>query len=111
MVTKLGQSRSIYGALEKLSATKLEPTQRRVVEAQLRSMKLSGVALDGAQKERYNEIELKLSKLSTDFSNNVLDATKKFELPLTDKKDVEGLPPSALAAASTRASSGSIQRQ
>jgi hypothetical protein len=35
-----------------------------------------GAALDGAEKERYNEIATELSALSTEFSNNVLDATK-----------------------------------
>ena len=30
------------------------------------------------------------------FSNNVLDSTKAFQLELTDKKDVEGLPDSLL---------------
>ena len=48
-----------------------------------------------------------LSKLSTDFSNNVLDATKAFVRVITDPQGVAGLPPSALGlAAQTAASKG-----
>ena len=49
--------------------------------------------------ERFNEIAQELSQLSTTFSNNVLDATKLFELVLTEQSDVDGLPESALAMA------------
>lgn len=38
-----------------------------------------GVALQGDAKARFNEIQQELSKLSTKFSNNVLDATKAFK--------------------------------
>jgi oligopeptidase A len=44
-----------------------------------------------------------LAELSTKFSNQLLDATKAFSLTLTDKADIEGLPPSALALAASRA--------
>ena len=45
------------------------------------------------------EIDVELSRLTTKFSQNVLDATNAFELVLTDKNDVAGLPATALAAA------------
>ena len=48
---------------------------------------------------------MRLSELSTAFSNNVLDATKAFELVVTDAADVEGLPPSAKGAAAEKAAS------
>lgn len=37
-----------------------------------------------------------LAKLSQKFGENVLDSTKKFEKLITDKKDIEGLPATAL---------------
>lgn len=37
-----------------------------------------------------------LAKLSEKFGENVLDATKKFEKLITEKKDIEGLPSTAL---------------
>ncbi|RZC61834.1 hypothetical protein C5167_023588 [Papaver somniferum] len=50
---------------------------------------------------------IELEKLSQKFEENVLDATKKFEKLITDKKEIEGLPASALGlAAQTAASKG-----
>ena len=98
---KLSQSKPIYEAFKGLRNSadwdKLEPAQQRIVESSLRDFELSGVGLEGETKERFNQIQLELAELSTKFSNNVLDATKAFKLKLTDKKDVEGLPPSALS--------------
>jgi oligopeptidase A len=109
---RIGQSRPVYDALVALAEdasawSKLTPAQRRAVECEIRDAKLSGVALDGAEKERYNEIAKELSALSTEFSNNVLDATKAFEHVCEDKSDVVGLPKSALElAAQTAATRG-----
>ncbi len=50
----------------------------------LRDFKLSGVALEGEKKKRYAEISARLSQLSSDFSNHVLDATQAYFKPLTE---------------------------
>ena len=55
-------------------------------------VELSGIGLAGEKLERFNQIAQELSKLATDFSNNVLDATKAFELIVTDPADMEGCP-------------------
>lgn len=100
---RVSQSEPIYQALKGIREGEewntLDEAQRRIVETHLRDMELSGIGLTGEKRERFNEIVNQLSKLSTDFSNHVLDATKAFSLELTDPKDVEGLPPSALALA------------
>lgn len=44
-----------------------------------------------------------LEKLSQKFSENVLDATKKFEKLMTDKKEIEGLPATSLGLAAQTA--------
>lgn len=95
----ISQSRPVYDALAKLEGDELSGSQRRVVDSALRSMRLAGVELTGEDKERFNEIQLKLSELGTKFQNHVLDSTGAFELILTDKAEVDGLPPSILAAA------------
>ena len=98
---KLSQSKPLYEAFKGLRNSadwdKFESAQQRIVESSLRDFELSGVGLEGETKERFNQIQLELAELSTKFSNNVLDATKAFKLKLTDKKDVEGLPDSALS--------------
>lgn len=104
--TKLSQSPAVYAALEavaKNGATALDAAQKRIVDASLAAMKLSGVGLEGEQKDAFNKNRMELAELSTKFSNHLLDATKAYSLTLTDKADVDGLPPSALALAATRA--------
>ena len=109
---RLAQSEPVFAAFEALKADSkawaaLSPAQKRVVEGELRDAVLSGVALRGEQKERYNAISQELSALSTKFSNNVLDSTKAFTKIVTDAAQVAGLPPSALAqAAQTAAAKG-----
>jgi oligopeptidase A len=106
---RLGQSQAIYQALKQLQASadwaKLEPAQQRIVTAGIRDAELAGVGLTGEKADRFNAIQLELAELSTTFSNNVLDATKAYNLDLTDPQDVAGLPPSLLgqAAQSSRA--------
>jgi oligopeptidase A len=98
--TKLSQSKPLYEAFKGIKNgaewDQLEPAQQRIVESSIKDFELSGVGLEGETKDRFNQIQLESGELSTKFSNNVLDATKAFKLRLTDKKDIEGLPPSAL---------------
>ena len=105
---RLSQSRPLYDAFAALKAdgaafSRLSDARRRAVDAELRDFTLGGVALEGEGKERFNEVQQELSRLSTQFSNNVLDATKAFKKLVTDPEVVEGLPPSALALASQQA--------
>ena len=105
---RLSQSRPLYDALAALRAddaafSRLSDARRRAVDAELRDFRLGGVALEGEQKAKFNEVQQELSKLSTQFSNNVLDSTKAFKKLVTDSAVVEGLPPSALALASQQA--------
>src|SRR5690606_17799647 len=100
---RLKQSEPIFRALEQIRTgdvwNTLDEAQRRIIDDKLREIRLAGIALEGAQRERFNEIARELSQLSTTFANHVLDATKAYELILTDKSDVEGLPPSLLRLA------------
>eukprot|EP00927_Polykrikos_kofoidii_P059652 TRINITY_DN54794_c0_g1_i1.p1 TRINITY_DN54794_c0_g1~~TRINITY_DN54794_c0_g1_i1.p1 ORF type:complete len:807 (+),score=139.98 TRINITY_DN54794_c0_g1_i1:158-2422(+) len=93
------QSRVVYDKLVLLEAAPLTEPQRRIVTSAIRSMRLSGVDLEGDTKTRFNEIALRISELATKYQNNLLDATNAFELELTDSADVAGLPATALGAA------------
>ncbi|MEE8311524.1 MAG: M3 family metallopeptidase [Candidatus Binatia bacterium] len=105
--TRLAQSRYLYDAITRLrdgeAWNTLDPTQHRIVEQLLLDARLSGVGLDGAERDRFNAIQLELAELSTRFSNNVLDATKAFALDLTLEDEVDGLPSSARALAAQAA--------
>ena len=96
---KTAQSRPIYEALVALRDgaewEKLSSVQRRIVSHKILSAELAGVALEGEKKERFNALAEEASKLSTEFSNHVLDATKAFSLTLTDPAEVDGVPQTA----------------
>ncbi|KAL7581032.1 hypothetical protein ACA910_005837 [Epithemia clementina (nom. ined.)] len=108
-LSQFSQSAPLYGALkvveEKLmdndestaSADFASSQKRRAVENSIRAMTLGGVGLEGAAKERFNGIRMRLASLSTKFSNNLLDATKAYSLTLDDASKMEGVPESAKA--------------
>jgi len=104
---RLGQSRPVYEALNHLRASddwdRLDEAQRRIAEASLLQAELAGVALDGAEKDRFVAVQTELAELGTQFSNHLLDATKAFALVLTSPSDVEGLPNSLREAAAAQA--------
>ncbi len=91
---RVGQSRRFYDLAKTLLA-QLPPdaaARRRILEKTIRGAELAGVALEGARQKRFNEIQTALAKLSNDFHNHVLDATKGFSLMLATPVEVEGLP-------------------
>lgn len=97
---RLGQSKPIYNAFKAIKESpdwqSLSEACKRIVEAQIKEAVLNGVALEDSEREEFNKIEQELERLSQKFSENVLDATKKFEKIITCKKDIEGLPATAL---------------
>jgi len=103
---RVKQSRPVYEGLVALREgdawESLDEAQRRVVEIAIRDARHAGVGLTGESRERFVEIERELSKLGSDFQNHLLDATKAFELVVSDPADTKGWPESlrALAAQS-----------
>ena len=71
----------------------------RLIERNYKNFIRGGALLSDEDKKRYTEISMELSKLSPQFSDHVLQAINKFELHVTDPKDVEGMPATALAQA------------
>jgi oligopeptidase A len=104
-LTKFSQSKPLYDALEKIEKSWenvnddsfVMKQKRRAVENSLKGMKLGGVGLEGEEKEKFNEMKLRLASLSTKFSNNVLDDTKGFSLTIDDPDKLNGVPGSAKA--------------
>ncbi len=77
---RVGQSRALYDAGKKLlnRGTVTDPTRRRILEKTVQGAELAGVALDGEKKAHFNAIQADLARLSMEFANAVLDATKAF---------------------------------
>ena len=85
--TYMSQSKPIFQALKKLKeSNELNHVQQRIIDSSYQSMFLSGIDLEGIEKERFNEIKLKLGVLSTTFSNNVLESIKKFDFYINEEE-------------------------
>ena len=94
---RISQSKTLYDSLVRLKSMRnLTDIQKRIVDSTVHGMSLNGIGLEGKDKERFNELVIELSKQSTQFSNNVLDSTKAFELYITEKDGMNNLPESAL---------------
>ncbi|XP_057491603.1 probable cytosolic oligopeptidase A [Actinidia eriantha] len=108
---KLGQSEPLYNAFKAIRESSdweaLSDARKRIVESQIKEAILNGVSLEDDKRDQFNKIQQELTRLSQKFGENVLDATKKFEKLIIDKKEIEGLPATALGlAAQTAVSKG-----
>ena len=95
-ILHMQQSKQIYEGLKQIkesdSFSKLNNAQKRVIEMKIKKAEHVGVALEGASKKRFNEIFSRIKQLEGDFTNNLIDSTKAFELIVEDPKDTEGWP-------------------
>jgi oligopeptidase A len=88
-----GEARALTGAFQ------------RYLTKTVADFKRHGAELDPAGKKRLQEIDVALAEVTTKFSENVLDATNAYELVIEDESRLQGLPPTALAAARASAQS------
>ena len=84
---------------------KLSSEELKLLEDSYKGFVRSGANLEGADKERFAEINTELAKQSLLFGENVLAETNAFQLLVTDKKDLAGLPESEVEAAAQLAKS------
>ncbi|MEE9319115.1 MAG: M3 family metallopeptidase [Granulosicoccus sp.] len=105
--TELGQNRQLYNATLSLKNSagfnSLNEAQQQEVRHSIREFELGGVSLDDKNKQRFGEIAKTLSRLTTEYSDHVLDATKAWSKIISDENELAGMPESAVAAARQRA--------
>ena len=90
---KFGQSKIIYNSLVKLKETNnFDGIKNRILDKEILEMEHRGISLNINNQKEFNVISEKLGKLSTNFSNNVLDATNSWYLILNDKSQIDGVP-------------------
>ena len=99
--TRVGQHQPLFNRYQTIVNdtaffAALEPARARAIELALRSFELSGVALPRDEQEKFAAIQSQLSTLSATFSDNVLDATQAYALPL-QQEQLTGLTESGLA--------------
>ena len=110
--TEVGQNDALYQAYHSLAErpdfARLDWAQRKIIENALRDFRLSGVALPAEQKQRFKDIAQELSKLGSQFQDNVLDATQGWTRHIDDESLLAGLPDSAKAMAAQAAAAKNL---
>lgn len=105
--TWVGQHEGLYQKYQQLAQSEqyaeLTAAQQKVIQNALRDFKLSGIGLSAEKKQRYGDIQSRLSDLSSQFSNHTLDATQAWFKHITDAADLAGLPDDAKLAAAEEA--------
>jgi len=97
VVTSLELYQAYQAIKDSPEFSKLEEAQKKIIDNALRDFHLSGIDLPDDKKKRYREIRQQLSKLTSKYEENVLDATQAWSKHITDEKQLAGLPESALA--------------
>lgn len=87
----------------------LTPEQATLLEDTWKAFIKGGANLEGAEKERYKEISMELSKLGLKFDENLLAETNGFTLHVTDRNDLAGLPESAVEPAAMLAKEKGVE--
>ncbi|HEY9322263.1 MAG TPA: M3 family metallopeptidase [Candidatus Methylopumilus sp.] len=94
--TNLSQDESLYKKYQSLKNSEvfnsLTPSQKRIIENVLREFKLGGAELNEKDKKKFKVIQEKLAKLSTQFEENILDATNEFSIFVDDLDELRGIP-------------------
>lgn len=99
--TRVGQNKPLYTRYQSIKNdselfNSLDNARKRAIELAMQSFELSGVALETDKQSEYAEIQSQLSTLSAKFSDNILDATQAYALPLSNEH-LSGLTESGLA--------------
>ncbi|MCU7846836.1 MAG: oligopeptidase A [Candidatus Thiodiazotropha sp. (ex Lucinoma kastoroae)] len=98
--TEMGQNRQLCDAYKRVKdQSDLSQAQQQLLHNALLDFRLSGVDLDQKKKQRFKEISQELSRLTTKFEENLLDATHAWSKLICDQAALQGLPESALALA------------
>ena len=107
--TEMGQNEQLFNAYKVIADSNefatLNSVQKKIIQNALRDFRLSGVDLDNEKKKRYKEISQELSRLASNYEENLMDATNAWSKVIRNEQDLAGLPASALAQAKQTAES------
>ena len=93
--------KTVYEQREELN---LDAVQLRLVEETYKSFERSGANLNPEQKEELRRLNTEISKLQTQFGQNMLAETAAYTLLIDNEADLAGLPEALRATAAARAS-------
>jgi oligopeptidase A len=109
--TELSQDLLLFEKFKRLRASAefdhLTPPRKKIIENELRDFRLGGAELSSEQKQRFLQIQEKLSRLSSKFNDNLLDTTNAYTLLVEDVKTLSGIPADVLQTAKELAAADS----
>ena len=110
--TFVGQHAGLYQAYTKIQNSddfnQLSIPEQTVITQSIRDFTLSGIGLAPEKQARFAEVKQRLSELSSQFSNHLMDATLGWFKQVEDEAELSGLPESAKQAAKQAAESKSL---
>src|SRR5690554_4707319 len=92
--------KTVYDQKDSLN---LSEEQQMLLDKKYKAFSRNGANLSEEKKTELRKIDAELSKLSLTFGENVLAETNKFELHITEEKDLSGLPDGVIEAAAQTA--------
>ncbi len=92
--------KTVYKQKDELNLTR---EQQMLLDKKYKAFSRNGANLSEEKKTELRKIDTELSKLSLTFGENILAKTNKFELHITDEKNLSGLPEGVIEAAAQTA--------
>jgi peptidyl-dipeptidase Dcp len=92
--------KTVYNQKDTLN---LSEEQQMLLDKKYKAFSRNGANLSKEKKTQLRKIDADLSKLKLTFGENVLTETNRFELHITDEKDLSGLPEGVIEAAAQTA--------
>jgi oligopeptidase A len=101
-MTRHASDERLYAKYKQIAASPaaaaLSPARRKALSNAIRDFVLSGAELQGAEKERFKQLQEAQAELAQKFSEHVLDATDSFEY-LATEAELAGVPADVKQAA------------
>ncbi|MFL2980202.1 MAG: M3 family metallopeptidase [Methylophilaceae bacterium] len=105
--SELSQNKLIYKKFKRIKLSKnfskLSRPQKKIINDEILSFELGGVGLNKNKQLEFKKIVSKLSKLSSNFEENLLDSVNNYSLLIKDKRKLKGVPKDALTKAKLEA--------
>lgn len=97
---KISQNEKLFAKIKKVYAEKekysLNEEQQMLLNETYKGFVRSGALLNEAEKEKFKNISIRLSKKSLQFGQNVLAETNNYFKHITEEKDLAGIPEAIL---------------
>ncbi|MCD4757361.1 MAG: M3 family metallopeptidase [Arcobacteraceae bacterium] len=110
--SQLSSNEKVYTAFKDIQSkynSTLNIEQQKVLENEIRDFALGGCGLSDEKKQELEKINLELSELGKQFSQNLLDATNAWEMIVENEEDVKEIPSSDLEAAKFTDEDGKVK--